>query len=223
MLVIVLGCNHEAHVAPTYQISAPCCFCAPCIKTHTIPWCDAWWLSYWQFIKFSVSSTGVINQTIVSEATGANYIKFRQDQNSLLAGVSIQLLNKLQFIQNATACLVTGARRSEHMTPVLRDLHWLPVRQRITFKLAVLMYKCQHGMASQYLQTYCEPVSSSRQLRSAHAGRLTVPRTRTNYGDRSFAVQVPRCVTAFLLRTVTHWTLLLYTFRNKLKTFMFNA
>ena len=41
---------------------------------------------------------------------------------------------------------------------VLRYLHWLPIRQRITFKIAVLVYKCQHGMAPQYLQAYCEPI-----------------------------------------------------------------
>ena len=90
--------------------------------------------------------------------------------------------------------LVTGARRSEHMTPILRDLHWLSVRRRITFKIAVLVYKCLHDMVPQYLQTYCEPTSTvaSWRLRSTHSGRLTVPRTRTNYGDRSFAVQGPR-------------------------------
>ena len=72
------------------------------------------------------------------------------------------------------------------MTPVLRGLHWLPVQLRITFKTAVLVYKCLHGMALQYLQTYCEPTSTvtSRRLRSAHSSRLTLPRTRTNYGDQ---------------------------------------
>jgi len=50
--------------------------------------------------------------------------------NSLL--VSSQLVQKLQVIKNAAARLVKGARRSEHMTPILRYLHWLPVRQRIT-------------------------------------------------------------------------------------------
>ena len=114
-----------------------------------------------------------------------------------MVGVSSQLLQRLQVIQNAAARLVTGARRSEHMTPILRDLHWLPVRRRITFKAAVLVYKCLHDMAPQYLQTfqtYCEPTSTvaTRRLRSAHSGRLTVPRTRTNYGDCSFVVQGPR-------------------------------
>jgi len=71
---------------------------------------------------------------------------------------------------------------------------WLLVRQRITFRTAVLVYKCLYGMAPQYLQKHCEPTSTvaSRRLRSAHSGRLTVPRTRTNYSDRSFAVQGPR-------------------------------
>ena len=111
-----------------------------------------------------------INQSLTPAATRTLVHAFVSSRlngcNSLLAGVSSQLLHKLQVIQNATARLVTGARRSEHMTPVLRDLHWLPVRQQITFKTAVLAYKCQHGMAPQYLQSYCEPASSlsSRQL-----------------------------------------------------------
>jgi len=61
--------------------------------------------------------------------------------------ISSRLQHKLQVIQNAASRVVTEAKRSERVTPVLRDLHWLPVRQRITFKLAVLMYKCQHDIA----------------------------------------------------------------------------
>jgi len=62
---------------------------------------------------------------------------------------------------------------------ILRDLHWLPVWQRITIKIALLVYKYQHSMAPQHLQVYCDPASTltTRHLRSA---RLTVPRTRTN-------------------------------------------
>jgi len=72
---------------------------------------------------------------------------------------------------------LTGARRSEHMSPILCDLHWLPVRQRIVFKTAVLAYKCQHGMAPEYLQVYCQTISTvvCRRLRSADSGRLAVP------------------------------------------------
>jgi len=143
--------------------------------------------------------------------------------NSLLAGVSSQLLQMLKVIQNAAARLVTGARRSEHMTPVLRNFHWLPVRQRTTFKTAVLVYKCLHSMAPQYLQMYCEPTSTvtSRRLRSAHSGRLTVPRTRTNYGDRSFAVQGPLVWNSLPAELRTP-DITLAMFRNRLKTFLFH-
>jgi len=94
--------------------------------------------------------------------------------NSLLAGVSNQLLQRLQVVQNAAVRLVTGARRSEHMSPILHDLHWLPVRQRIVFKTAVLAYMCQHGVAPEYLQVYCQPTSTvaCRRLRSADSGRV---------------------------------------------------
>ena len=58
--------------------------------------------------------------------------------NSLLYGISDGLLAKLQTVQNAAAPVVTGTRKFDHITPVLHQLHWLPVRQRITFKLAMI-------------------------------------------------------------------------------------
>ena len=55
------------------------------------------------------------------------------------------LMQRLQAIQYAAAYLITGARRRDHISPVLRQLHWLPVRQRVQFKLAVLVFKALHG------------------------------------------------------------------------------
>jgi len=59
----------------------------------------------------------------------------------MLYGVSDGLLKKIQAVQNAAARVVTGARKFDHITPMLRDLHWLPVRQRIKYKLAITVYK----------------------------------------------------------------------------------
>ena len=57
------------------------------------------------------------------------FISCRLDYcNSLLYGINDGLLQRLQSVQNAAARLVTGARRSDHIAPVLRQLHWLPVR-----------------------------------------------------------------------------------------------
>jgi len=71
--------------------------------------------------------------------------------NQLFVGVTGRLLDKLQSLQNAVARLVTGARKFDRITPVMRELHWLPVRQRIKFKTAVLVFKCLHGLAPAYL------------------------------------------------------------------------
>jgi len=60
---------------------------------------------------------------------------------------------RLQSVQNAAARLVTGARRSDHITPVLWQLHSLPVRQRVAFKIAGLVHQSLAGAAPAYLQS----------------------------------------------------------------------
>jgi len=65
--------------------------------------------------------------------------------NSVLYGVTDNLLLRLQSVQNAAARLITRTDRREHISPVLQKLHWLPVRQRVDFKLATLMFKLLHG------------------------------------------------------------------------------
>jgi len=92
--------------------------------------------------------------------------------NSLLYGISDGLLTKLQTIQNAAARVVTGTRKFDYITPVLHQLHWLPVRQRITFKLAMITFKYRRGLAPSYVAHVCIPVSSvvgRWQLRSGHS------------------------------------------------------
>ena len=67
--------------------------------------------------------------------------------NSLLFGISDGLLRRLQSMQNAAARLVKGARRCDHITPVLRQLHWLPIRQRVVLKIAGLVHQSLVGAA----------------------------------------------------------------------------
>jgi len=66
-------------------------------------------------------------------------------------GVADGLMQRLQAVQNAAARLVNGTRRRDHITPVIRQLHLLPVRQRVNFKLAVLVFKVLHGPPSSML------------------------------------------------------------------------
>ena len=96
---------------------------------------------------------------------------------SLLYGVSEDLLRCLQSVQNEAARFITGARKYDHISPVLRDLHW-PLRERIIFKIATLMHQCLNGLAPPppYLATDCIAISSMpgrRQFRSAASGQLS--------------------------------------------------
>jgi len=124
------------------------------------------------------------------------FVRNRLDYcNSLLYGVSDELL-KLQVIQNAAARVVTGARKFDHITLVLCELHWLPVRQRIRFKLAMIVYKCLHGLAPSYVADDCVLVSfvaSRWHLRSADTRKLVVWRTRHISGTNEATV-VKFCV-----------------------------
>ena len=93
---------------------------------------------------------------------------------------------KLQSIQNAAARLLTGTRKYDHITPVLRELHWLPITSRIQYKVTLLVYKTLHGPAPQYLQDMIQYRSARPGLRSAGI-LLNVPMTRSvTYGDRAF-------------------------------------
>jgi len=114
--------------------------------------------------------------------------------NSLLAGVADVHLHRLQSVQNMAAQLVSGTRRHDHITPILATLHWLPVRERVTFKTAALVWKCLLDVAPHYLVDLCVPTAATagrRQSRSAVSGAVMVPWTRTSIGQRSFAVYGP--------------------------------
>jgi len=114
--------------------------------------------------------------------------------NSLLFGVPDVLLRKVQSVQNATARLVTGAKRRDHITPVLQQLHWLPVRRRIEFKIACLVHQSLSGRTPTYLAADIQlAVDRGRQnLRSANDRTCFLPRTHNTFGDRSFSVARPR-------------------------------
>ena len=82
--------------------------------------------------------------------------------NSALVGITGQQLKRLQSIENAAARLIVSASKYDAITPTLRDLHWLPVRQRIDFKMGVLAYKCRHSMAPPYLTAMFVPTVSQQ-------------------------------------------------------------
>jgi len=98
--------------------------------------------------------------------------------NATLAGMSGRLTARLQSVLHAAARLIYSKRKYEHITPLLRELHWLsvPVPERIYFKFAVLVFRCLHGTAPSYFADQLQPVAaldSRRRLRSSTSARLT--------------------------------------------------
>lgn len=110
--------------------------------------------------------------------------------NGLLAGLSDKSLHSLQLAQNNAARLLTGNKRSDHIRPVLFQLHWLPIKQRIAFKVLTMMHKSIHDSnAPAYLREALTLYQPSRGLRSAaDQWKLTVPRVYHQYGSCSFHV-----------------------------------
>ena len=160
--------------------------------------------------------------------------------NSLFIRITDSLLRRLQSVQNAAARLVTGTRRCDHIdSSVLRQLHWLVVRQRITSPLEVGSPGLQgaavlHDSTAAYLVDDCQLVSHSgrRRLRSADIETCCVPRTNTRFGDRSFAAAGPRLWPGFASPTmalknfvifvsVTLWCIVTFCFHMLLKYYSF--
>ena len=105
--------------------------------------------------------------------------------NSLLFGLPDCQLNKLQRVLNVSARLIYKLPRFCHITPILCDLHWLPIRYRINFKIILLTFKAIHGLAPKYISDLVVIKSSMYNLRSADSLFLSVPHinTKRTLGD----------------------------------------
>ena len=91
------------------------------------------------------------------------FISCHLDQcNSLLYGLPDSRITKLQRIQNTAARLVSRTCSRDHITPVLQQLHWLPVKFRIMYKILLLTYKCLHGLAPDYLAELIQEYTKSQ-------------------------------------------------------------
>ena len=118
--------------------------------------------------------------------------------NSLLVGSPKYLFQKLQRIQNCAVRLVAELPKAARTSPILQKLHWLPVEQRVIFKVLLLTYKALNNLAPVYISNLLVQYEPSRNLRSTDKYLLRIPQTHLKtYGDRAFSVAVPRVWNAY--------------------------
>jgi len=115
--------------------------------------------------------------------------------NAVFAGLPDSTLAPLQRVLHAAACFVDDLRPCDHVTKTLMSLDWLPVRERITYKLCSLMHGILYGHAPEYSTDMVVPVADLAgrcHLRSAQDGFFDVPRSRTAFGSRAFSTTGPQ-------------------------------
>ena len=160
-----------------------------CMKTHISKLCKS--------LNYKIYSIGKIRKYLDQKTTQTlvnSSVTSKMDYcNSLLYGLDDLSLRPIQLCQNNAARVITRQRKRDHITPALRKLHWLPVRQRITYKTLLLTYKCRVGKGPKYLSDLIQTYVPGRPLRSQDQNLLKCPpKHRLNhYGGRAFVRAAP--------------------------------
>ena len=144
--------------------------------------------------------------------------------NSLLYGLPDCSLSRLQRILNTAARILCKIPNFNHITKTLLDLHWLPIQQRILFKILILTYQAYHETAPQYLCDLIMPYFNARNLRSDNMSLIAPchPRAKLkSYVERSLQYAAPNewNKLPLLIRESPS----LDIFKTQLKTFLFKS
>ena len=142
--------------------------------------------------------------------------------NSLYYGLPNTQIQRLQRIQNAAARIILKRKKFDHITPVLIELHWLPLKFRITFKLLLLTYKSLNGQAPPYLVRLLKPKTLSyHELRSnALLNNLEIRDAKLcSGGDRAFSIAAPREWNKLPANIKSSQSI--EVFKSRLKTYLF--
>ena len=106
--------------------------------------------------------------------------------NSLLAFTSKRNIHRLQMVQNQLARVVSGSGYRQSAAPILLSLHWLPVQQRIEYKIVNMVFKSRLNNLPDYLSRGLTVYTSVRPVRSSLQNTYGVPRVRLEVAKQSF-------------------------------------
>ena len=167
-----------------------------------------------------ISDQKVLSRTVTERLIRAFVTSKRDSYNSLLYGLPKYCIQKLQSVLNAAARLLTYTSKYDHITPVLAELHWLPVEKRIILKILLLTYKALHSQAPTYISELMVPYKPVRTLRSSSALFLKQHKYNfENYGYHQFQVSAP-CLWNSLPKSIKS-TSSVNCFKSKLKIYLY--
>ena len=112
--------------------------------------------------------------------------------NALLHQLPSYQLLKIQRVINNAARLIHRPEPSENTIDILKELHWLPVKKRIIFKIVLLVFKCLRNEGPSYLSDLLVPYQPCRVLWSSEKGLLKETAANKGYGDRAFSHCAPK-------------------------------
>ena len=128
------------------------------------------------FLKLNTFSPSVNYQLILSKIGYCNSLYYNANNG---------LFQKLQIAKNSTARLIYHKRKFDNISSLLYDLHWLPIKQRIIYKICIIVYKCLHNSAP-------ADISSLLRLASNKCTRLKVTFNRRKVSDGAFSIYAPK-------------------------------
>ena len=128
----------------------------------------------------------------------------------------------MQRVQNSAVRLVSGLQRRDHVTSSLRELHWLPIRYRIMYKLCLTMHNVHVGRSPHYIIDTLSPIAdmpNRGRLRSSASRKYELPALRLKIGERAFSYSGPAYWKSLPseLTSITDTQ----TFNSRLKTHLF--
>ncbi|KAK2168477.1 hypothetical protein NP493_1227g00028 [Ridgeia piscesae] len=141
--------------------------------------------------------------------------------NSLLHNIPLSQTARLQRVQNNTARLITRTSKHDHITPVFKELHWLPVESRIDFIVLVVTFKCISGLAPSYLAQLVQQRKRDGRLRHNYAPTLHKGTTNKCIGDLAFGAAAPRLWNELLVNIRATVTLSMFRKCLKIKKNLF--
>ena len=139
--------------------------------------------------------------------------------NSLFHNMPEKDIARLQRVQNCLARVVTNAPQFSRSVPILKRLHWLPVKFRIHFKVCAITFRTLKENQPAYLADLLVRRKYSKYLRSTNSNRFVVPRIKTKTGSRAFSISGPALWNALPVPIRNAKTIL--TFRKLLKSHLF--